>query len=84
MHRPQRYLERCLKSFGGGGRNGVPGGSWKGVSDEFDGLTHHIGKACSKTRVFKRLNSSCQGGRSLLVSCCQRFDAFGAQPFGQL
>jgi hypothetical protein len=55
------YLERCLKSFGGGGRDGVPGWSWKGISDEFDGLTHHIGKARSKTRMFKRLNSSCQG-----------------------
>ena len=25
-------------------------------------ITHHIGEACSKTRVFKGLNSSCQGG----------------------
>jgi hypothetical protein len=41
----------------------VPDGSWKSVSDEFDGFTGHVGKARSKTRVFKRLNSSCQGGR---------------------
>jgi hypothetical protein len=28
----------------------------------FDGFTRHVGKACSKTRVFKRLNSSCERG----------------------
>ena len=28
------------------------------VSDELDRLAHHIGKACSKTRVFKRPNRS--------------------------
>jgi hypothetical protein len=31
--------------------------SWKGASDEFDGLTRHVSHARSKTRVFKRLNS---------------------------
>jgi hypothetical protein len=63
LHCPQRYLERCVKSFGGGSRNGVPDRSWKGIPDKFDGFAHHVGKARSKTRVFKGLNSSCQGGR---------------------
>jgi hypothetical protein len=45
---PQRHLERCLKSFRGSGRNSVPGGSWEHVSDEFDRLIDHIGKACRK------------------------------------
>jgi hypothetical protein len=55
---PQSHLERCLKRFGGGGRNDAPGGSWEHVSDQLDRLAHHIGKACSKTRVFKRPNRS--------------------------
>src|SRR6476659_7899044 len=54
-HGPQSHLERCLKRFGGGGRND---GSWEHVSDELDRLAQHIGKACSKTRVFKRPNRS--------------------------
>ena len=32
----QSHLERCLKRFGGGGRNDAPGGSWEHVSDELD------------------------------------------------
>jgi hypothetical protein len=63
LHGPQRYAQRCLKSFGGGVRNSLSGRSWKGVADEFDGFTRHIGEARSKTRVFKGLNSSFQGGR---------------------
>jgi hypothetical protein len=56
LHSPQRYLEGCLKTFGSGGRNSVRSGSGKHVSNEFDGLTHHIGEARSKTWMFKRSN----------------------------
>jgi hypothetical protein len=38
-------------------------GSWQGGPDEFNGLTCHVSEARSKTRVFKRLNCSCQGSR---------------------
>jgi hypothetical protein len=47
-----------LKRFGGGGRNDAPGGSWEYLSNQLDRLAHHIGKACSKARVFKRPNRS--------------------------
>jgi hypothetical protein len=61
-HDPQHvFLEKemcCLKRFGGGGRNDAPGGIWEHLSDQLDRLAHHIGKACSKTRVFKRPNRS--------------------------
>ena len=53
LHGPQRYLEGDLKTSGGGGRNSAPGGGGEHVSNEFDGLTHHIGEARSKTRMFK-------------------------------
>src|SRR5580704_12393268 len=57
-HGPQSHLERCLKRFGGGDGNGAPSVSWEHVSDELDRPAHHIGEACSKTRVFKRPNRS--------------------------
>jgi hypothetical protein len=57
-HGSQSHLERCLKRFGGGGRNDAPGGIWEHISDELDRLAHHIGKACSKPRVFKGPNRS--------------------------
>ena len=60
MHSPQRYLESCLETFGSGGRNNLRSGSGKHVSNEFDGLAHHIGEACSKAWVFKRPNGSSQ------------------------
>ena len=82
MHCPQRYLERCLKSFGGGSRNGVPDRSWKGIPDKFDGFAHHVGKARSKTRVFKGLNTPAKAA-DLLVSCRQSFDGLRTQPFSQ-
>ena len=63
LHGPQRYLERCVKSFGGGSCDAVLDGSWKGAPDELDGFTSHVSKARSKTRMFKGLNSPCQGGR---------------------
>jgi hypothetical protein len=60
LHSPQRYLEGHLKTLGGGGRNSVRSGSGEHVSNEFDGLAHHIGEARSKTRMFKRQNGSSQ------------------------
>ncbi len=59
LHSPQRYFEGHLKTFGGGSGNSVRSGTAEHVSDEFDGLTHHIGEACSKAWLFKRLPVSC-------------------------
>ena len=60
LHSAQRYLEGYLKTFGGSCRNSVRSGSGEHVSNEFDGLTHHISQARSKIRMFKRLNGSSQ------------------------
>ena len=60
LYSPQRYLEGHLKTLGGRGRNSVRSGSGEHISNKFDGLTHHIGEARSKTRMFQRLNGSSQ------------------------
>src|ERR1700730_15569416 len=60
LYSPQRYLEGHLKTLGGRGRNSVRSGSGEHVSNKFDGLTHHIGEARSKTPMFQRLNGSSQ------------------------
>jgi len=60
LHSPQRYLEGHFKTLGGGSRNGVRSGGGEHVANELDGLTHHIGEARSKTRMFERPNGSSQ------------------------
>src|SRR6266849_4749716 len=76
LHGPQRYLEGDLETFGGGCRNSVRSGRGEHVSNEFDGLTHHIGEPRSKTRMFKRLNGSSQRCQ---VFRCQVFQCHSCQ-----
>src|SRR5713101_3500209 len=71
LHRPQCYLEGDLETFGGSCRNRERSGSGEHVSDEFDGLTHHIGEPRSKTRMFKRLNGSSQRCQVFRCHACQ-------------
>jgi hypothetical protein len=60
LHRPQRDLEDCLKTFGGGGCNRARSGSGKGAANELDRLTHQIGEARGETRMFKQSNGCSQ------------------------
>jgi hypothetical protein len=71
---PVALLLQSLARFGNAVRP-RPDGNWKGVSNELDRLTHHIGEARSKTGTFTRPNSS--------LRCCQifsRYPRFGAVP----
>ena len=60
MHGPQRYFQSQLKSFGRCRCNRPRSGSGEHISNEFDGLPHHIGEAHGETRMFQGPDRSSQ------------------------
>ena len=60
LHRLQRDLEGCLKTFGGRSCNRARSGSGKHGADEIDRFTRQIGDARGETRMFKQPNSRSQ------------------------
>jgi hypothetical protein len=60
---PHRHLHGSLKRFRGSRRNSARRERRQSVFNEFDGLTDHIGKASSETRMFKSFNCAFQGGQ---------------------
>src|SRR5215471_11348064 len=60
LHAPQRDLERHLECLGGGGGDGLRGGSGERVSDKLNRLADHIREPRGKPGMFERGSGAAQ------------------------